>query len=162
MKATSLFPNRLKPFAWVIFILSLIFGILYITECIGEPKFLDVKVLALFNDAVFSLGEGDNFQWIITNNIADELIGIGLIVSGMILGFAKTKIEDEYIAYLRVKSLTWSFFLNYGILFFALIFVFGLSFFNVMLVSMFLSLVLFVLLFHYKLYQLNKRNKFEK
>jgi hypothetical protein len=91
------------------------------------------------------------------NNLLNEILGVLIIMSGLILGFSKVKGEDEFIAQIRSKSLIWATYINYGILLLAIILVYDLSFFTVMVFSMFMSLVLFVLHFHWQLYKLNNK-----
>jgi len=158
MKINYLLPNRLKLFAWIVFIPSVILGVLWTVEAITiEPEVLNFKVFALFNDD-FSSNEG---FWI-KNNLLNEILGIGIVVSGLILGFSKTKMEDEYIAQLRSEALVWSTYINYGFLLLALLFVYGFSFLTFMLFGLFLSLILFVLIFHYKIYLLNNKTRSEE
>ena len=55
------------------------------------------------------------FEWN-TNNIADEIASILLIIGGILVAFSKTKDEDEYISKIRMESLIWATYVNYFIL----------------------------------------------
>lgn len=156
MKSNSFFPNQLKVIAWVVFIPSVIFGLitLFAKSEIAEPEFLDVQVYGFAPDNFLS--EEPVFRQL-KNNLLNEILGVLIIVSGLILGFSKVKSEDEFIAQIRSKSLIWATYINYGVLLLAIIMVYDLSFFTVMVFSMFMSLVLFVLHFHWQLYKLNKK-----
>ncbi len=64
--------------------------------------------------------------------------------------------EDELILKIRLESLLWATIWSYGILFLAIIFIYGEKFFTVMLVNMFAVMVLFIIRFNWKLFQLRK------
>jgi hypothetical protein len=69
------------------------------------------------------------------------------------VGFSKEKIEDEYIASIRMNALVWAVFVNYSLLIVAFIFIYDLSFLNVMAYNMFTVLLLFIIRFHYLLFK---------
>jgi hypothetical protein len=122
-----------------------------------ELDWLDMKVFALFNDDfVFgNANESGNFRFIETN-VTLTLIGVLFIVGGMMVGFSKEKREDEFIANLRLSSLLWSVWVSYILLFLAFIFVYGMSFFNVMVYNMFTVLIIFIIRFNYILWRNSK------
>lgn len=156
MRSNSFFPNQLKIVAWVIFIPSVLIGLitLFANSEIAEPKFLDAQVYGFAPENFLS--EKAVFHQL-KNNLLNEILGVLIIVSGLILGFSKVKDEDEFIAQIRSKSLIWATYINYGVLLLAIIFVYDLSFFTVMVFSMFMSLVLFVLHFHWQICKLNNK-----
>jgi hypothetical protein len=55
-----------------------------------------------------------------------------------------------------MESIIWATYVNYGVLLLAVIFVFDIAFFNVMIVNMFTILIFFILRFHYVLYVTKK------
>jgi hypothetical protein len=156
MKSNSFFPNQLKIIAWIVFIPSVLIGLitLFANSEIAEPTFLDAKVYGFAPENFLS--EKPVFKQL-KNNLLNEILGVLIIMSGLILGFSKVKGEDEFIAQIRSKSLIWATYINYGILLLAIILVYDLSFFTVMVFSTFMSLVLFVLHFHWQLYKLNNK-----
>ena len=91
------------------------------------------------------------------NNILNEIMGALIIVSGLLVAFSKEKVEDEYIAKTRLESLVWATYLNYGILLIALLFVYDLSFFWVMIFNMFTLLLFFIVRFNYQVYKLKSQ-----
>lgn len=145
-----LFPHRFKPYAAVVFIISCLLGILYISvpQLFPEDMFL-CKVFAIYNEVLF--GEDQWFQ-IIENNIIDELISISIIVSGLILGFSKQAFEDEYIKTIRLESLMWATYANYIVFALILFFVYGNL--SLILISSFTLLIVFNIRFYFKLHQL--------
>jgi len=158
MKTNFLLPNSYKKIGWVLFIPAFISGILWLFFEF-EPAFLDVKVLTLFNDD-FLVSKG--FAAIIENNIANEIIGVLIIVSACFIVFAKEKNEDEFISKIRLESLVRATYLNYGILIFALIFIYNMAFFTVMIINMFTVLLFFIIHFNWALYNLRKGMADEK
>jgi len=87
----------------------------------------------------------------------DDEIQLSLILIGLLLiANAKEKMEDEYIASLRLESLQWAVYVNYGV-FFVLIFVsYGLSFFAYCFYNVLTLLVFFIIRFRWKIYALNR------
>jgi hypothetical protein len=147
MKTNYLLPNKYKIYGWILFIIGIISGLfLFISEY--ESDALTTNVLAIYNDdAIF--GESKGFFNIIENSILDELTALSIIIGGLILGFSKEKIEDEFIYKLRKDSLVWAIITNYIILLFAIIFVYGFSFFDVLVFNMFTPLLFFVIRFNF-------------
>lgn len=147
MQTNYLLPNKYKIYGWILFIIGAIAGLLFfISEY--ESDALTTNVLAIYNDdAIFGSDKG--FFNIIENSIIDELIALTIIIGGLIVGFSKEKIEDEFIYKLRKDSLVWAIIANYIILIFAIIFVYGFSFFDVLVFNMFTPLVFFIIRFNF-------------
>lgn len=147
MQTNYLLPNKYKIYGWILFIIGAIAGLLFfISEY--ESDALTTNVLAIYNDdAIFGSDKG--FFKIIENSIIDELIALTIIIGGLIVGFSKEKIEDEFIYKLRKDSLVWAIIANYIILIFAIIFVYGFSFFDVLVFNMFTPLVFFIIRFNF-------------
>lgn len=98
-------------------------------------------------------------------NLTDELASLGLIVSLVLIGFSKEKIEDEQIAQLRLDSLQWSVYFNYIILSLAIIFIHGMPFLDAMVYNMFTLLIFFIIRFRLAVYRetrLLKLSDYEK
>lgn len=146
MKTNYLLPNKYKLMGWILFIIGLISGfILYLSEY--ETEFLTVKVLSIYNDQIF--GSDNGFFKVIENSIVDELIALLIIIGGLIVGFTREKVEDEFIYKLRKDSLVWAIIFNYSILIFTIIFVYDLAFFDVLVFNMFTPLVFFIIRFNF-------------
>ena len=147
MKTTYLLPHKYKTPGWILFILGIVFGIFLITKDY-ESDFLTIKVLSLFNDSIFG-NDSLKFFKFIDNDISDELASLFIIIGGLILGFSKEKIEDEFIYKLRKDSLVWAIIFNYFVLILAIIFVYELSFFHVLVFNMFTPLLFFIIRFNF-------------
>ncbi len=150
MKSKYLFSHKLKPLGWILFSIGIVLGIILLINNFDYPDW-EVKVFSLIgsNDS-FSTTKG--FNWSL-NNISDEVASILIIVGGILVSFSKTKEEDEYIAKIRMESLIWATYVNYIILVLAIIFVFDMAFFNVMIFNMFTILFFFIIRFHFMLYK---------
>lgn len=155
MKTHFLFPNLFLRIGWILFIPSFLFllNIAAIDDSIVYSLF-DVKIYALYYDDF--LGHESGFFKKIENNIGDEIFVIGMILGGILIGFSKLKSEDEMISKIRYESLVWATYLNYGIIIFLTIFIYGVSYYNILMYNTFTLILFFILRFHYKIYKLNK------
>lgn len=158
MKLDYLFPHRFKRIGTMILIPCILFG-LYVVNSDLEPEFFDLRVPAIFVDEII----GDKFMFGMTeNNVLNELIGIILIISFLMVAFSKEKQEDELIEKIRLKSLVWATYVNYGVLLFSMIFIYGMSFLWVMIFNMFTILLFFIIRFNWQVRKLNKSLTYEE
>lgn len=147
MKTLKLLPNQCKKIGWLIFLPSLIFGLLII---FFDKSFEFGKIsFPVFYDSGFF--EKSGFFSISKIDWFTNLIGILIIIGGLLVGFSREKNEDEYISSLRLKSVFWSLMVSYSIVLILFLAIFGLEFFNVMIVAMYLPLVLYIFRFNYLL-----------
>lgn len=158
MKPNRLLPHKFKKLGWILIIPSCVIG-LFVISTNYELKWLNTYVFAIFNDELFS--ESRYFS-IIKINITQTLFGTLFIIGGLLVGFCEEKVEDEYITRLRLQALLWAVAINYMILLFAFIFIYGTSFLQVMIYNMFTILVLFIGRFHFLLYKNKKTYSDEK
>lgn len=159
MKNKLLLPHTWKTIGWLLLIPTTIAGIVLATTGF-EADWLNAKVFAVFHDDMLisqpdAPSEGGPFS-IVETNITRTVIGVLFIIGAMMVSFSKEKVEDEFIANLRLSSLMWSVWVNYVLLLLAFIFVYGLAFFNVMIYNMFTVLIIFIIRFNYLL--LRNRN----
>lgn len=146
MNTSYLLSNKYKKIGWVLLGIGLILGcIVYANEY--ETDALTVKVISIYNEGTFS--KNDGFFKIINNSILDEIAAIFIIVGGLLIGFTKEKIEDEFIYKLRKDSLVWAMLFNYSVLIFAILFVYGFTFFDVLVFNMFTPLMVFIIRFNF-------------
>lgn len=145
MKTNFLLPNKFKKIGLVLFILGILGGIYMYATDFDPMDMLQMKVLTIYNDPIF--GE-PSFFTIIKTGIFDEIMAIFIIVGGLLLGFSKEKIEDEFIYKLRNDSLVWALIVNCSILLIATIFVHGETFMHILLFNMFTPLLFFVIRFN--------------
>ena len=151
-----LFNYKWKRISGWIFYLTIPIG-MYLLFTDSFEDLLKIQVFSLFHyETIFTTSDTENiigsrgFQWI-ENGFVDEILTFVIIVSGIIHSFCKEKIEDELISKLRMDSLVISLYINYGVLIFFNFFVYELSYFYVMVFHLFTILILFNLIFRYKL-----------
>lgn len=158
MKTNYLLPNQFKKIGWLIFIPVLVLGLLWVIFEF-EPAAFDIKTVALFKDDYL---DDIQFMAITENNIVDEIIGVLIIISGIFIAFSKEKEEDEFISKIRLESLVWATYVNYAILILALILVYNMSFFWVMVFNMFTVLIFFIIRYNWALYKSKRELSDEK
>lgn len=158
MKSNYLFPSKFKKIGWILLIPSVILGIINLFFEY-EPSFLDWKVPAFFVD---KLSGKNTFFGFVENNLLNEIIGIFIIVSAILVAFSKEISEDEYISKIRLESLVWAVYVNYGILIVAFLFIYDLSFFWVMTFNMFTILLFFIIRFQWQISKLKKSTENEE
>ena len=109
MKSYLLLPSRYKWIGAIIFIPSLVLGILV------QAKDFVFDFLTLPSsprkDGLSNVFNSDE-----TINLTDELALTGIIVGLLFIAFAKEKHEDEFINKLRLESLQWALLVNYILL----------------------------------------------
>ena len=152
MKLNYLFPNKYKKIGWLILIPSAIIGLItLILEF--EPNYLDFNVPAIFINAFF----GDkHFIGIVNNNVLNEILGVLIILSSLLVAFSKEKSEDEYISQIRFESLAWAVYFNYTILILTFLFIYDFAFLWVMVFNMFTVLLFFIVRFNWQIFKLKK------
>lgn len=158
MKVNYLFPNKFKKIGWFILIPSAIIG-LGTFICGYEPNFLNFNVPAIFIDEFF--GDKQLFG-MVNNNILNEIFGILIIISSLFVAFSKERSEDEYISKIRLESLVWAVYVNYGILLFSFLFIFDFSFLWIMIFNMFTVLLFFIIRFNWQISKLKKSARYEE
>ena len=147
MKTNYLLPHKYKNLGWVLFIVGLVIGSIVAFKGY-EIKILNINVLSIYDEGGF-LGGEEGFFNIIENSIFDELGALLIIIGGLLVGFTKEKVEDEFIYKLRNDSLVWAIIFNYIVLAFAVIFVYDFTFFHVLVFNMFTPLLFFVFRFNF-------------
>lgn len=147
-----LFSHKFKKIGWILFGIGVILGIVYILG-FQTPEFLQVSTFAIVSTP---LVRETQFFSIIENNLFDELIGVFIIVGGLLVAFSKQKYEDEFIAKIRLESLVWAVYVNYSILLISLLFIYGATFFQVMIYNMFTLIIFFLIKFNFELYRIKK------
>ena len=153
MKTNYLFPHRLKWISGIVFVVS--FALLagyYIFDAYMWPEY-NMNVFTIFGNDGF-LGENVFFTSI-ENSVLDELFILLVIPSGIIFAFSREKHEDEMVSSIRLHSLAWATIVNYGILLLCYLLIYGVPFLNILIGAMFSQLLVFIILFRYRMYKLN-------
>lgn len=158
MKVNYLLPHRFNRIGWVLVIPTFLLGI-YTVIYEWEPSYFDVVVPGFFIDEF--LGE-QKFVGLVENNILNEILGILFIVGAIFVAFSKERDEDELIQKIRLQSLVWATYWNYGILILAFLFLYDLSFYWVMVFNMFNILIFFIAKFNWAMVKLKKSLVYEE
>lgn len=133
METKLLLPHRCKTFGIIIAILGIILLIL-----------------------------SDRFDFLLRIGNIDMALTIScalIIIGGMLIAFAKEKVEDEFISKLRLTSLLWAISINYILLLIGILTVYGLDFLNVLFYNMFTPLVIFIIRFNFLYYKYSRENE---
>ena len=136
-----LFPFKSKIISGLIFYFSVALGVTYLffyDFFSGITDGFNLKVPMLFSRGLF---DGNEF-WS-RNNLLDELLAIIIISSGIIHGFSQEKVEDELIKKIRLESLAWSVQVNFILVMVETILIFGIHFYEVMVIQLFSILLIF-------------------
>ena len=137
MKFEYLFPEVYKKIGWVMFV---VFSVLYVLSFSLLPfTFLSENSFIQQNDG-----------W------EDEICMVGFVLSLLFISFARLKEEDEYTINLRMKSMAWAFKVYGVIVIIATLTIYGLGWYYVMLVFVYLAFLLFIGKFYYELHKFRK------
>lgn len=159
MKRIYLFPNRLKIPALAIFVISLI---LIILQLAGIEKEINTTVFAFISDGFALISKKDNTYFgFVEENIYNEILDCAFFISGIILAFSKEKIEDEMITFIRLKSLLYTTYFIFFLLILSEIFIYGLSFLNVIMGFLYTFVILTNIFYYTKLYIYKKQFSYE-
>ena len=144
MKSKLLLPYRFKWIGLLLFVPFLVLGLLVMY---GDFRldFLDVD----FGRSAGLFTSGNN-------NLTDELVLTGTIVSLLLIAFAKEKDEDEYLHFVRLESWQWAVLINFVLLILATWLFYDFDFLNVMVYNMLTVLVIFIIRFQYIVYRSKK------
>ncbi|MFN7045407.1 MAG: hypothetical protein ACK4M1_09440 [Flavobacterium sp.] len=161
MKTNFLFPNYLKMMGWILFFLPILITSYFWISGESMDNVLEIKTFAIYDDGfIFQSGKG--FLKMTKNGMLDELLLVVCLLGGLLVGFSKTKNEDEMIAHIRYTSLVWATYFNIIMMIITTLFVFGMVYFNAMIFFMISSLLFFIIRFNYMIYKLNKVNSYEE
>ncbi len=157
MKSIYLFPNKLKIPALVIFIISLF---LIILQYSGIKTEINTIVFAFVSDTFTEISNNTYFGFV-KEDIYNEILDCSFFISGIILAFSKEKIEDEMITLIRLKSLVYSTYFIFTLLILSEIFIYGLSFLNVIMGFLYFFVILANLFYYTKLFIYKKQFSYE-
>ena len=144
-----LFHNKYKKISGLVFYLTSIIGLyLLLTDRIFD--LFTLNVYSLFSESFSDLTYGGGW---IENGLGDEIFTTIIIISGLINSFCKEKIEDELISKIRLGSLIMSLFISYGLVIISTFLIYNLSYMYVLVFNLFIILILFNLIFRYRLYE---------
>lgn len=148
MKNQLLFPHRFQKVGWILFVPSLIVGILLLINAKFIENLLSFKMtsFAFIDTPIVSKSLYFTF---IKQDFLDELVCSILLIGALLIVFSKEKVEDEFIAKLRLDALLWSVLINYTIIFVGILTIYGSAFFLFLVVNLFTCLLLYIVRFNY-------------
>jgi hypothetical protein len=158
MTTKYLFSYKYKKIGWLILVPSAIVGLVSLLVSY-EPSFLNFNIPAIFISELF----GDTkLVGMVNNNMLNDIVGLLIIISSLLVAFSKEKSEDEYISKIRLESLVWAVYVNYGILLLSFLIIYDGSFLWVMLFNMFTILIFFIIRFNWQISRLKKLTNYEE
>ncbi|HYJ38960.1 MAG TPA: hypothetical protein VEV87_10100 [Chitinophagaceae bacterium] len=135
MRSKLLLPNRFKWIGILLFIPFLVLGIL------SRYKEFQIDALTSYNH--------DNDIFTPVQNFTDELALSGLILSLLMIAFAREKQEDEFIYHNRLESWEWAVLINFLLLIVACWVFYNEAFIDVMMYNLLTPLIIFIVRFHW-------------
>lgn len=147
MKTKLLLPNYYKMIGLVVLLISTALWI-YVVVSGNDLLIPETNMFAMVNGD----GIGKNKYFTLAKvNLTYTLTGVLFIAGSLLIAFSREKTEDEYIMKLRLSSFQWAVLVNYLLLIFMFLFVYGIDFITVMLYNMFTTIILFIVRFNYLL-----------
>lgn len=141
---TMLFPHSFQRPGWIIFTLSAVLGAVIIIQ--QNFDILPQSVASQLYCHGYTV-----------NNIAI----IGIIIGGILATCSSEKIEDEMISGIRLNSLLTALYIHYALIIVASLLVYDLDYLNVMLYGMFTIIIIFMVVFRWRIWQMKKEEKDE-
>ena len=123
---TPLFPHRFQCIGWVVFAVGVALG-------------------------AYSVVKGFDGSYILNN-----ITIISIIVGGLLATCSREKIEDEMTQQLRLSSLLTALYINYAALIVCALLLYDMDFLNVMIYNMFTILLIFMVVFRWKIWRMKK------
>lgn len=157
MNTDYLLPHVFKKIGWYVFIpsaLLLVFG--YSLLNFWDDDLISFPTLILAGGGIF--GQLD-FIKIQNTGMLDEILFCMTLIGAYMICFSRRTVEDEFIQYLRTKSLVWALKLNTILVILYTWFFFGVVYYNLMLISTFSIFLLFECRFQHELYKMRKKNE---
>ncbi len=139
MKSRFLLPHAMKRLGLILFLPCLAIGTM--------AFYFDFQIDGFEVTIPYAksyLGSGP-----LENNLTDELASTLMLMCLFMIAFSEEKIEDEWVASVRLESLQWAVYLNYGLLAFAILFLYTDHFLQALIYNMYTILGFFIIRFNY-------------
>lgn len=156
MESRFLFPHSWKKWGWIL--LAIFFAIGFAYSILPVHYEIPWLVATVYQHQLFG---SENWAWS-QANLTATISGIGLIAGLVLVAFSKVKTEDEFTSRIRLESLQWAVYINYGLLLLTFLLIYGDVFFNVLVYNLFTILVIFIIRFHWILYRQKRLLQDEK
>ena len=123
---------------------------------------LPCKAIALFNGPKWitekAVGPSPVVQ-IITENMIEEVIIIGLVIALGLIAFSREKDEDEMTGQIRMRSFVWSLWFTTFVLAFGILFIMGLNFLSFCVVALYLYYLVYILKFNLTMRRIRREGR---
>lgn len=159
MKTTYLFPQKYRLLYLTIFTISIILLLVMLYADYSENDEFRHAILHFFG---FAKNEKLIFSSSFYTLYADEILMVTCITSGLLYAFSREKLEDEMVMAIRLSSLTWATIANYLIIMLTYVIVYGGEVFYLIYSAVLSQLIIFILLFRYKMYRFKKSATYEE
>ena len=157
MEKTYLFPSFCKKAGLGMFVPFAVAGVCMLGSWWNLEWSLPVFALA-----ADPLGASGGSFVTVHTDVFPTLVIFGLVVSLLMICFSREKDEDEYVAQLRCRTLVVSVMASYVCLLVGNLFIYGFPFLTFLFVNLFTVLVVYALLFHYRLYRSRRSAGYEE
>jgi hypothetical protein len=164
METKLLFPNRFKKIGWVLLVPGLVLSIysiilMVIPETIKPQNTLFTHFSFFEEHHIFSKWTtitGFTIAHIQSGFQMEDMMGEILMtfaaIGFLFVAFSREKIEDEWIAKIRIESLVWSFYLFILVLLLVIWFAYSFSFVLYLALSLLILPIVFLLRFNWLVY----------
>lgn len=150
-KYPKLFPYKFR-IAGIFLMIPAIF-LSFIRFYVGEkPELLKLNVFAIYSSFV----EIKYFSFV-ENNISDEICSLFLIMSIILIVFSQEKVEIEDLWMYRFYSMFSAVYVNIGFTILGVIFVFGIAFVKLLVLNIYLTPIIYFIIFKIKSRDLKKK-----
>jgi len=150
MKTNYLFPNRLKTISEILFVVSFLLLLSMFFVDYLDNFDLTFAILKFFG---YSQNDMPLVQSLFYALYADEIFMTVCVLSGLVYAFSKQKIEDEFVSAIRMSSLAWATIINYVIFLSLYLLMYEGAIYLVLYFASLSQLVIFIVLFRYKMYR---------
>ena len=138
MTSQRLLPHKFKPIGWIVAIPFFAFGV-FIMLSGFEFEFSWLKM------------NWKEVGFLDSDNLTDEFVAVILMIGLVFIAFSREKIEDEFVAKMRLDAWLWAALGYCIIVIFGILLLYDEAFFYFMVINMYTPLILFILKFHLKL-----------
>ena len=145
-----LLPRKFRTAGWIILIPGVLLAIIRFYYGI-KPAVFNFKSFAIYSSYIKT-----NYFTLIENHFSEEIAGVLILLGLIFIAFSKEEQETEELKGLRLKTFVLSIYINTLFLILSIIFVFGFGFLTVLNLNLFSTLLIYIVIFRYKLYKLGK------
>jgi hypothetical protein len=151
MKSRFLFPHKWRIAGTIIVLLGILIALYQKHDSGGLSAETEL------NGGFFNASKTQKI-----NVISNDVEYLSFIIGLLLVGFSKEKVEDEQIVQLRLDSLQWAMYINFGILIVCTILINGTNFLAVIDYNVISPLIFFIIRFRWKVFLLNRQLKAEE